>query len=320
MPERRTLVSAALVVAGTALFWWAMATPAVDMEVSKPPLRTLPTHSRLEPRELHGWSLAFTAPTLSALVLACALAPFGWMGAAWFRSPWSRIVSAILIGVSALVVIGLPRITRPEQFCMAAFPSSTVPGNTEFVAGWWRWALASLLLAASFVVLPAPERPPVGEDLPPEVVRAARSRVACVTAIVALCVAVVLSNAIVPYGGSWMPREIRLQHTALRPPPPRSVLVCMARDAGLWFPLLYAAAPLTFFAALRWRSLRVGSALVAAGAICAMLLVREDGYWDPRPVDPVPLFLVVWYLVPGSFFLASWLLPPGRGEASPDVA
>jgi hypothetical protein len=189
---------------------------------------------------------------------------------------------------------------------LVAFP----PGQEFRLAdGWWMWATAATLLAAAFVVLPPPDRPEAGEDLPPGVVHAARTRMAIITAGGGIAGMVSLWHSFrVPEVYTF---AVGTRVTVETPFPRGSAFDSMLQEP-LWFLALYLAVPFAFAAALRWRRLRSISALAAAGAICAILIVRKEGYWDITPQDPAPLALAIWCLVPAAFLVASFLLPPQR--------
>lgn len=311
MADRRTWVSGLLALAGTVTFWAAMGMPAIaytELRAGRHPI---------DMGLLNTWTLPFTSPELAPVFVACALAPFGWMAAAWGRSPWARNVSAMIVGTAALMVFGLG--AMPGAALEFAKPFTMWrPNSAPYLdGGWWSLGAAAATLAASFVVLRAPERPEAGEDLAPEVVRTARTRAAVVTAIAAGVGVAALTG--------WLPAQIppryhyyrrglidlRAVKTDVLP-----LFTAMFGDAPL-VGALYVLTPLLLVAAWRWRSLRLPAAAAAAATICAMMITKADGYWTSSPQNPAPLALGVWYLVPGALLVAALLLPPAAaGEAS----
>lgn len=299
MADRRTWISGLLALAGTSTFWAAMGMVAVSS--------TAGTDREL----LRTSALPFTSPELAPVFVACAVAPFGWMAAAWGRSPWARNVSAMILGTAALMVFGLG--AMPGAALEFAKPHAAwLPRETPYLdGGWWSLGAAAATLGASFVVLPAPARPEAGENLPPELVRVARTRAAVVTAIAAGVGVVALTG--------WLPAEMRVGGVVSAPSVEwislQSVLTAMFGDAPLTG-ALYVLTPFLFVAAWRWRTLRLPAAAAASATICSMMLTKADGYWTSSPQDPAPLALGVWYLVPGALLVAALLLPPaGPGEA-----
>lgn len=310
MADRRTWVSGLLALAGTVTFWAAMGMNGIGESQVRPGQGTS-TGCLLET-----WALLFTSPELAPAFVACALAPFGWMAAAWGRSPWARNVSAMILGTAALLVFGLG--AMPGAALEFAKPFTMWgPGHFPSLGGgWWTLGAAAALLAAAFVALPPAERPEAGEVLPPAVVRTARTRAAIVTAVAAGVGHCALAFSY------WFKAPLRWSWQG-EPDPAWLVRRPIVELMFMTHPIagaLYLLTPILFLAALRWRALRLPAAAVASATISGMILTRADGYWQTTPFDPAPLALGVWYLVPGALLVAALLLPPAAAENAPGGA
>ncbi len=300
MADRRTWISGLLALAGTSTFWAAMGMDGISH------IELRPGQPTIDMGLLTTWTLPFTSPELAPAFVACALAPFGWMAAAWGRSPWARNVSAMILGTAALLVFGFG--AMPGAALEFAKPFTMWgPGSAPYLGGgWWTLGAAAAILAASFVALPPAERPEAGEDLPPAVVRTARMRSAVATAIAAGVGHCALAFSY------WFKAPLRWSWQG-EPDPAWLVRRPIVELMFMTHPIagaLYLLTPILFLAALRWRVLRLPAAAVASATISGMILTRADGYWPTTPQDPAPLALGVWYLVPGALLVAALLLPP----------
>jgi hypothetical protein len=319
----RTRVSAALLAAGATAFVVSLSLPAVRL-----------TQEGGGRYHVGGWTAAThhgpAGPTNGFLAAGFVV----WALAHWFRSILAWYVGAAMAVYAVLF-----------HAFVGAWPG--YEGIERLYSGYWVWLAATAVIAAAFLTLPKPIRPPPGERLPRADVDRGRRGLAHVVAAVAVA-ALLVTHLLVPtsVGGrevlgpppehAWNGYESGPLHSEMQGSTRTRTLAdgttvqetyhheadlaplataqfrrpgTAALELGLLaLPLLWLAAATTRRAV--WRS--GGAAVAATTALVAFLWVDEP--WPISSFGAHPLE-VLWRGEPTALLVAFVLLPPRRAPA-----
>jgi hypothetical protein len=175
----RAVASSVLITTGTVAFWMAMDEALVTPDAPPPQFREVIVSLTFSPPAA-GWTVVTHSLPLGLIAGACAVAPALWIMATWRRSVWARFVgcatSTVAVG-SLAIVVGADKYRADLEYGTGGFTlrSTGSIGTSEMqfaqtlmqtqewslAPGGWLWLVGAACLALAFVVLPAPQRPPI---------------------------------------------------------------------------------------------------------------------------------------------------------------
>lgn len=324
--RRRALASALLLVAGQTAFVVSLTLPAVTLFLAQ-------TKDRMRPG---GWTCAVNHGPTAASNWFLAAAFVVWGAAHWWRSAWAWWIGAAA-SVGAVLLHAF----------VGAWPG--YEGIERLHAGYWTWLAATAAVAAAFLVLPRPVRPPAGEPLPlADRDLGRRGFAAWLGAAAAITVLGTHLLLPVPLGETIVDGPVppgarsyyycNGTHTDGWQPVPRKVTHAdgttaeierhyeyewhpmattqfaraadgLAEFAYLALPFVFLAAATTLRAAWRW----TGAALAAAVTAASLTVVEcpwPTSGWTPHPLE------IVWTAPACAFAAALVLLPPRRPRSA----